>query len=168
MPRSDIRYATGRCSLGALLVARSPEGLCAVSLGDDANALVAALQARQPHARPDTSLTTLAQVAACIDAPGQPLGLPLAPEGTPFQRRVWQALGEITAGETISYTELARRIGAPQAVRAVAGACAANPLAVVIPCHRVLRRDGGLGGYRWGEARKQHLLDREARAGINP
>ena len=107
-------------------------------------------------------------MAAFIDTPGEPLGLPLAPQGTPFQRRVWQALGEIAAGETLSYTDLAQRIGAPQAVRAVAGACAANPLAVVIPCHRVLRRDGKLAGYRWGEARKRQLLEREAQAGITP
>ena len=168
MPHSDIRYATGRCSLGALLVARSPEGLCAISLGDDADALVAALRARQPDARPDADLHALAQVAAFIDTPGEPLGLPLAPAGTPFQRRVWQALGQLAAGDTLSYTELAQRIGAPRAGRAVAGACAANPLAVVIPCHRVLRRDGKLAGYRWGEARKRQLLEREAQAGINP
>ena len=168
MPHSDIRYATGRCGLGALLVARSPEGLCAISLGDDADTLVVALCARHPHARPDTDLAALQRVVAFIDTPGEPLGLPLAPQGTPFQRRVWQALGEIAAGETLSYTDLAQRIGAPQAVRAVAGACAANPLAVVIPCHRVLRRDGKLTGYRWGEARKRQLLEREAQAGINP
>ena len=165
MPHTDIRYAVGQCSLGALLVARGPAGLCAISLGDDADALAAGLLADHPQARPDTDATALAQVAAFIDTPGGTLALPLAPRGTAFQLRVWQALGEIAPGHTLSYTELARRIGAPRAVRAVAGACAANPLAVVIPCHRVLRRDGTLAGYRWGEARKRRLIEREASAG---
>lgn len=168
MPSTDIRYAVGQCSLGALLVARSPAGLCAISLGDDANALATSLRVKHPQARPDTDTQALAQVAAFIDAPGSALPLPLAPAGTAFQRRVWQALGEIAPGHTLSYTDLAERIGAPRAVRAVAGACAANPLAVVIPCHRVLRRDGSLAGYRWGEARKRSLLEREARLGGAP
>lgn len=168
MPHTDIRYAVGQCSLGALLVARSPAGLCAISLGDDASALSTGLLADHPQARPDADTAALAQVAAFIDTPGSALALPLAPRGTAFQLRVWQALGEIAPGQTLSYTELARRIGAPRAVRAVAGACAANPLAVAIPCHRVLRRDGKLAGYRWGEARKRRLLDREASAGSAP
>ena len=168
MPPTDIRYAVGQCSLGALLVARSPAGLCAISLGDDAGALATSLLAAHPQAQPDTDGSTLAQVAAFIDTPGSALALPLAPMGTAFQQRVWQALGQIAPGHTLSYTELAERIGAPRAVRAVAGACAANPLAVVIPCHRVLRRDGALAGYRWGEARKRALLEREARLGIHP
>jgi len=168
MPPTDIRYAVGQCSLGALLAARSPAGLCVISLGDDAGTLVASLLAASPQARPDTDTTALAQVAAFIDKPGSALALPLAPRGTAFQLRVWQALGQIAPGHTLSYTELAERIGAPRAARAVAGACAANPLAVVIPCHRVLRRDGALAGYRWGEARKRRLLDQEARLGSAP
>ncbi|WP_298603759.1 methylated-DNA--[protein]-cysteine S-methyltransferase [Zoogloea sp.] len=168
MPHTEIRYAVGQCSLGALLVARSPAGLCAISLGDDADALAAGLLTAHPQARPDTDDSALAQVAAFIDRPGSTLALPLAPQGTPFQLRVWQALAQIAPGHTLSYTELAQRIGAPRAVRAVAGACAANPLAVAIPCHRVLRRDGALAGYRWGEARKRALLEREARLGSQP
>ena len=168
MPSTEIRYAVGQCSLGALLVARSPAGLCAISLGDDADALAAGLLTAHPQARPDTDDSALAQVAAFIDRPGSALALPLAPQGTPFQLRVWQALAQIAPGHTLSYTELAQRIGAPRAVRAVAGACAANPLAVAIPCHRVLRRDGALAGYRWGEARKRALLEREARLGSLP
>ncbi len=168
MPPTDIRYAVGQCSLGALLVARSPAGLCAISLGDDADALAAGLLATHPEARPDSDGAALALVAAFIDTSGGSLALPLAPRGTPFQQRVWQALGQIAPGHTLSYTELALLIGAPRAVRAVAGACAANPLAVVIPCHRVLRRDGALAGYRWGEARKRALLEREARLGSHP
>lgn len=168
MPHTEIRYAVGQCSLGALLVARSPAGLCAISLGDDADALAAGLLTAHPQARPDTDDSALAQVAAFIDRPGSALALPLAPQGTPFQLRVWQALAQIAPGHTLSYTELAQRIGAPRAVRAVAGACAANPLAVAIPCHRVLRRDGALAGYRWGEARKRALLEREARLGSQP
>lgn len=168
MSHTEIRYAVGQCSLGALLVARSPAGLCAINLGDDADALAAGLLTAHPQARPDTDDSALAQVAAFIDRPGSALALPLAPQGTPFQLRVWQALAQIAPGHTLSYTELAQRIGAPRAVRAVAGACAANPLAVAIPCHRVLRRDGALAGYRWGEARKRALLEREARLGSQP
>lgn len=168
MPSTEIRYAVGQCSLGALLVARSPAGLCAISLGDDADALAAGLLAAHPQARPDGDDNALGQVAAFIDRPGSALALPLAPQGTPFQQRVWQALAQIAPGHTLSYTELALRIGSPRAVRAVAGACAANPLAVAIPCHRVLRRDGALAGYRWGEARKRALLEREARLGPQP
>ena len=168
MPHSEIRYAVGQCTLGALLVARSPAGLCAISLGDDADALAADLLATHPQASPDADHAPLAQVAAFIDTPGGTLALPLAPRGTPFQLRVWQALGQIAPGHPLSYTELAQRIGAPRAVRAVAGACAANPLAVAIPCHRVLRRDGALAGYRWGEARKRRLLEQEARLASAP
>lgn len=168
MPPTDIRYTVGQCSLGALLVARCAAGLCAISLGDDAGALAAGLLAAHPQAQPDTDGAALAQVTAFIDTPGGALTIPLAPRGTAFQQRVWQALGQIAPGHTLSYTELAERIGAPRAVRAVAGACAANPLAVAIPCHRVLRRDGTLAGYRWGEARKRRLLDQEAQLGRTP
>ena len=104
----------------------------------------------------------MARVVGLVEAPDVGLSLPLDVRGTAFQERVWQALSRIPPGETANYTELARRIGAPRSVRAVAGACAANPLAVAIPCHRVVRRDGGLSGYRWGVERKRALLEREA------
>lgn len=161
-----LRVAVGHCALGALLVARSERGLCAILLGDDTAALVGELQARFPQAeRVDDAAGggLLAQVAEFVEAPRRGLDLPLDLRGTAFQQRVWQVLREIPAGSTLSYAELAARIGAPSAVRAVAGACAANVLAVAIPCHRVLRSDGGLSGYRWGVARKRALLEREAR-----
>ena len=161
-----LPFAVGHCALGALLVACSERGLCAILLGDDAAALVGELQARFPQAElvdDAAGAELLAQVAGFVEAPRRGLNLPLDPRGTAFQLRVWQALREIPAGSTLSYAELAARIGAPKAVRAVAGACAANALAVAIPCHRVLRSDGGLSGYRWGVARKRALLEREAR-----
>lgn len=161
-----LHYAVGACALGALLVARSARGLCAILLGDDAAALHAELRRSFPHAEllpAADSAALLAPVVALVAAPGGGLDLPLDPRGTPFQQRVWQALGEIPAGSTLSYAALAARLGMPRAVRAVAGACAANRLAVAIPCHRVLRGDGALAGYRWGVARKRALLEREAR-----
>ncbi|MBV2134038.1 methylated-DNA--[protein]-cysteine S-methyltransferase [Pseudomonas sp. MAP12] len=165
-PTAVIRFASGHCALGALLVAQSERGLCAILLGDEAAALADELQARFPRSerREDQAglAALLAQVVAFVEAPQRGLDLPLDLRGTAFQQRVWQALREIPAGSTLSYAELAVRIGAPRAVRAVAGACAANALAVAIPCHRVLRSDGGLSGYRWGVARKRALLEREA------
>ena len=162
-----IRFAVGECSLGAVLVAATARGVCAILLGDDPEALVRELQARFPKA----GLTGgdagfegwVAQVVGLVEMPGTGLDLPLDIRGTAFQQRVWQALREIPAGSTATYTELARRIGTPRAIRAVAAACAANPLAVAIPCHRVVRLDGGLAGYRWGVERKRALLNREAR-----
>ena len=165
---TEIRFAVGECSLGAILVAQSTRGVCAILLGDDPDALLAELQQRFPAARligGDTAFETLvARVVGFVEAPALGLELPLDIRGTAFQQRVWQALRRIPPGETLSYAELARRIGAPRAVRAVAGACAANPLAVAIPCHRVVRRDGDLAGYRWGIERKRALLEREAPA----
>lgn len=161
-----LHYAVGACALGALLVARSARGLCAILLGDAAPALLAELRGAFPQAelRPAADAAALlAPVAALVAAPGGVLDLPLDLRGTPFQRRVWQALGEIPSGTTLSYAALAARLGMPRAVRAVAGACAANRLAVAIPCHRVLRGDGSLAGYRWGVARKRALLEGEAR-----
>jgi len=162
-----IRFAIDECSLGSILVARSELGLCAILLGDDPEALVGDLHERFPRAelsRGDTELETMvAKVVEFIEGPGTGLDLPLDVGGTPFQHRVWQALRELPAGRTTTYSEIASRIGAPTAVRAVAGACAANPLAVAIPCHRVLRTDGSLSGYRWGVERKRALLQREAR-----
>lgn len=162
---TDIRFAIAQCALGALLVAASPVGVCAIALGDDADALARALQDRFPHARltgddPDFA-HTVAQVVGFVEAPQIGLALPLDIRGTAFQQRVWAALRAIPPGQTLSYSELAQRIGAPRAVRAVAGACAANTLAVAVPCHRVVRSDGSLSGYRWGVARKRALLDRE-------
>jgi AraC family transcriptional regulator of adaptative response/methylated-DNA-[protein]-cysteine methyltransferase len=164
--RATIRFAVGQCTLGAILVAASEHGVCAILLGDDADALRADLRARFPRARllgGDSDFEQLvARVVGFIEAPARALDLPLDVRGTAFQQRVWQALQAVPAGQTISYAELARRIGAPRGARAVAAACAANALAVAIPCHRVVRSDGGLAGYRWGIARKKALLEREA------
>lgn len=163
-----IRFAVGQCTLGAILVAQSRRGVCAILLGDDAERLVRELQDQFPHAEllgGDAGFERLvAQVVGLVEAPGTGLQLPLDLRGTAFQRRVWQALRSISPGTTVSYAEIAHRVGAPRAARAVAQACAANPLAVAIPCHRVVRQDGALSGYRWGVARKRELLRREARA----
>jgi AraC family transcriptional regulator, regulatory protein of adaptative response / methylated-DNA-[protein]-cysteine methyltransferase len=164
---TDIRFAVGQCSLGAILVAASEKGVCAIFFGDDPDLLTRNLQDRFPKASllgGDRSFETIvAQVVGAVDDPGRGLDLPLDVRGTAFQQRVWQALRRIPSGRTISYGELARRIGAPTATRAVAQACGANPLAVVIPCHRVVRNDGSISGYRWGVERKRALLEREAR-----
>lgn len=161
-----IRFAIAQCSLGAILVAQSERGVCAILMGDDPDALARDLQDRFPRAEllgGDAGFEQLvAQVVGFVEAPALGLDLPLDLRGTAFQRRVWQALREIPPGSTASYTEIAQRIGAPKAVRAVAGACAANALAVAIPCHRVVRTDGSLSGYRWGVERKRVLLEREA------
>lgn len=163
---TDIRFAIGQCSLGAILVAASERGVCAVFMGDDPEALAHELQDRFPHATllgGDAGFEqVVARVVGLVEAPAIGLNLPLDIRGTAFQQRVWQALREIPAGTTVSYSEVAERIGAPRAARAVGTACAANALAVAIPCHRVLRRDGILTGYRWGVERKRALLDREA------
>ncbi|MDI7775065.1 bifunctional DNA-binding transcriptional regulator/O6-methylguanine-DNA methyltransferase Ada [Asticcacaulis sp. EMRT-3] len=160
-----IRFAVGQCRLGAILVAESEQGLCAIALGDDPEVLVRDLQDRFPAAQlmgdDPVFAAKLAQVVGLIEMPGVGLNLPLDIRGTAFQQRVWQALRAIPPGQTASYAEVAARIGAPAAVRAVAGACAANTLAVAIPCHRVVRSDGALSGYRWGVARKRALLDQE-------
>ncbi|MFY3384424.1 bifunctional DNA-binding transcriptional regulator/O6-methylguanine-DNA methyltransferase Ada [Paracidovorax sp. MALMAid1276] len=162
----DIRYAVAPCSLGQVLVAQSDKGICAILLGDDAPALAHDLQRRFARARLQPGDATfaeqVAQVVALVEAPGLGLALPLDVRGTAFQQRVWQALQAIPPGQTASYAEIAQRIGAPTAVRAVAQACAANALAVAVPCHRVVKSDGGLSGYRWGVERKRALLRREA------
>lgn len=161
----EIRFAVGQSSLGAILVASSTKGVASILLGDDPDELVRNLQDRFPNARligADRDYEALiARVVGFVEAPGIGLDLPLDVRGTAFQRRVWQALQEIPVGETVSYAEIARRIGSPKSVRAVAGACAANNLAVAIPCHRVVRNDGALSGYAWGIERKGALLDRE-------
>jgi AraC family transcriptional regulator of adaptative response/methylated-DNA-[protein]-cysteine methyltransferase len=163
---TDIRFAIGQCALGAILVAQSDRGICAIALGDDPEALARDLQDQFPRARligGDAEFEALvAKVVGFVEAPGVGLDLPLDVRGTAFQQRVWQALREIPAGKTASYSDIAQRIGAPKSVRAVAQACGANALAVAIPCHRVVRSDGSLSGYRWGVERKSALLQREA------
>jgi AraC family transcriptional regulator of adaptative response/methylated-DNA-[protein]-cysteine methyltransferase len=162
----EIKFAVGQTSLGAILVASSKKGVASILLGDDPEELVRDLQDRFPKARligADQEYEALVvRVVGFVETPRIGLNLPLDIRGTAFQRRVWQALREIPVGETVSYAEVARRIGSPKAVRAVAGACAANNLAVAIPCHRVIRNDGSLLGYAWGVERKRILLDREA------
>ncbi len=162
---TDIRFAVGECSLGSILVASSDRGVCAILLGDDPDALVRDLQDRFPKARllgADKGFEQrVATVVGFVEAPDQRLDLPLDLRGTAFQQRVWQALREIPCGSTASYAEIAARIGRPKAVRAVAQACASNRLAVVVPCHRVVRTDGALSGYRWGVERKRELLGLE-------
>ncbi len=165
---AEIRFAIGECSLGSILVAASDHGVCAILLGDDPERLAHDLQERFPRATligGDAEFERLvAMVVGFVEAPGLGLDLPLDVRGTAFQQRVWRALLAIPVGETASYTEIARRIGSPASVRAVAQACGANGLAVAIPCHRVVRIDGALSGYRWGVERKRALLDREAHA----
>ena len=167
-PREAMRFATARTDLCLVLAAVSDRGLCAVTLGDDAKAMAADLGRRFPKARliedAEGLAPILSRVAAVLAAPGAASALPLDERGTELQQHVWRALRDIPAGRTASYAEVARRIGRPSAVRAVAQACGANPLAVLTPCHRVVRSDGGLSGYRWGVARKAALLEREARA----
>lgn len=161
-----IRFALGECSLGSILVAATAKGVCAILIGDDPDTLLRDLEDRFPCARlmgGDESFEGLvARVVALVEAPALGHDLPLDVRGTAFQQRVWQALRDIPAGSTESYAEIAARIGAPGAARAVARACAANPAAVAVPCHRVVRQDGGLSGYRWGVERKVALLEREA------
>jgi AraC family transcriptional regulator of adaptative response/methylated-DNA-[protein]-cysteine methyltransferase len=163
-----IRFAVGQCSLGAILVAATAQGICAIALGDDPEALVKSLEDRFPKASlvgADASFEAwVARVVGFVEAPHLGFDLPLDLRGTAFQQRVWRALTDIPPGTTTTYTELARRLGVPSAVRAVAGACARNPVAVAIPCHRVVRRDGDLAGYRWGIERKRALISREARS----
>jgi AraC family transcriptional regulator of adaptative response/methylated-DNA-[protein]-cysteine methyltransferase len=162
-----IRFAVGQCSLGAILVAATERGVCAIFLGDDPDELLRQLQDRFPRADlvgGEAAFEQLvARVVGFVEAPAVGLDLPLDVRGTAFQQRVWRALCAIPAGTTTSYAEVARRIGAPRSVRAVARAIADNPIAVAIPCHRVVASDGALTGYRWGIARKRALLDREAR-----
>lgn len=160
-----IRFAIGDSALGPVLVATSGKGVCAILFGDDADALTRDLQDRFPEANvvggDKDSERLAATVTAFIKAPARRFDVTLDIRGTAFQRRVWRALRDIPVGATASYSDIAAAIGSPKAVRAVAGACAANALAVVIPCHRVVRGDGALSGYRWGVDRKRALLERE-------
>ena len=161
-----IRFAIGACTLGALLVASTDKGICAILMGDDPDALVRDLQDRFPRAELLGAEADYEQVVSrvigLVEQPAIGLDLPLDVRGTAFQQRVWQVLREIPAGRTVSYAELAELVGSPKGARAVAGACAANPLAVAVPCHRVVRNDGTISGYRWGVDRKAALLNREA------
>ena len=160
-----IRFALGECSLGSILVASSEHGVCAIFLGDNPEKLLQDLQNTFSNADimgADRDYERLvAKVVGFVETPAIGLDLPLDIRGTAFQQRVWQALREIPAGKTLSYSQLAQKIGKPKAVRAVASACAANKIAVAIPCHRVVRMDGAISGYRWGLARKASLLDKE-------
>jgi AraC family transcriptional regulator, regulatory protein of adaptative response / methylated-DNA-[protein]-cysteine methyltransferase len=164
---AKITFAIGQCSLGAILVARSETGVCAILLGDDPDELARELQDRFPKANlcgGDSLFEKIvAKVVGFIEAPELGLDLPLDVRGTAFQQRVWQALQKIPVGQTVTYTEIARRIGAPDSIRAVAQACGANTIAVAIPCHRVVRSDAVISGYRWGVQRKHALLKREAK-----
>jgi AraC family transcriptional regulator, regulatory protein of adaptative response / methylated-DNA-[protein]-cysteine methyltransferase len=161
-----IHFAIGECSLGSILVAKSERGVCAVLIGDDPLQLMRDLQDQFPKANliggESGYEDMVAKVVGLIEKPGVGLDLPLDIRGTAFQQRVWKALQQIPVGSTASYADIAKSIGMPKAVRAVAHACGANSLAVAIPCHRVIRNDGALSGYRWGVERKQALLDREA------
>jgi AraC family transcriptional regulator of adaptative response/methylated-DNA-[protein]-cysteine methyltransferase len=163
----QVHFAVSECSLGSVLFARTPRGLCAILLGDHPESLVHELQAQFPRANLnlDGDLEQeVMQVVGLVETPSHDLNLQLDIWGTAFQQRVWRALREVPAGSTATYTEIAGRIGSPKSVRAVAQACAANPLAVAIPCHRVVRNNGELSGYRWGVERKRALLQREAQA----
>jgi len=160
-----IEYTTAPTSMGLALVAVSSKGVCAVLLGSDARALVADLRQRFPAAevmhQDIASVLCARQVIAVIESPETPLDVPLDLRGSDVQRSIWHALREIPVGSTASYKEIAKKIGALTTAQDVSDACAANALAVVVPCHRVIRSDGSLAGYRWGIKRKQALLDKE-------
>jgi AraC family transcriptional regulator of adaptative response/methylated-DNA-[protein]-cysteine methyltransferase len=162
----SIRFAVGESSLGSILVAATAKGICAITLGNDPEPLLQDLQDRFPNARLEGGDSEFEQIVSrvvgFVETPALGLKLPLDVRGTAFQQRVWQALREIPAGATVSYAQVAQRVGSPGSVRAVAQACASNTIALAIPCHRVIRNDGGLSGYRWGVERKRALLEREA------
>ena len=160
-----IHFDIGSSALGSVLVAANEKGICAILLGDSPRAVMRELRQHFPAAAQDPArlARVLAQVLGLVEGRDTTLDLPLAPGGTEFQQRVWRALRRIPSGATASYADIARRIDAPKSFRAVAQACGANPVALAIPCHRVVRNDGALSGYRWGVARKRALLEREAR-----
>jgi len=169
MTATTVRFGTGECWLGSFLVATSERGICALSLGDAPEPLAQELRARYPEAERaeagqdsgDVMAGVMTDVMALLKNPATEPGLPLDLHGTPFQLGVWRALQQVAPGERVTYTELAQRIGADGAVRAVAAACGANPVAVLVPCHRVVGKGGELRGYRWGLDRKRALLERE-------
>lgn len=164
MSTSPIRFISGTSSLGILLLAASAQGLCALLLGDDLETLERDLARRFPGQpqRDEGLMPALEHTLRYLDNPLTVLDLPLDLSGSVFQQRVWEALRQIPLGQTVSYQQIARQLGQHKAFRAVANACGANPLAIIVPCHRVLRQDGSLGGYRWGLERKRQLLEREA------
>jgi AraC family transcriptional regulator of adaptative response/methylated-DNA-[protein]-cysteine methyltransferase len=163
---THLHFHIGSSTLGRVLVASNDKGVCAIFMADTDNELIAQLRERFPEAglTPDARrlARALPRVIEFIESPAGALDLPLDPKGTEFQRRVWRALRRIPAGATASYADIARRIDAPKSFRAVAQACGANPIALAIPCHRVVRNDGAISGYRWGVTRKRALLEREA------
>ncbi len=163
---THIHFDIGSSTLGQVLVATNEKGVCAILLGNSAAMVTRELRERFPEAQLEQDAARLARVLpkvlAFADGRGATLDLPLDPAGTEFQQRVWRALRGIPSGTTASYADIARRIDAPKSFRAVAQACGANPIALAIPCHRVVRNDGALSGYRWGVARKRALLEREA------
>jgi AraC family transcriptional regulator of adaptative response/methylated-DNA-[protein]-cysteine methyltransferase len=167
-PDETIHYKTGKCAFGFILIAYSEKGICAILIHNDDMPLIADLQKRFPKATliEDESdyKHWLAQMIDFITSPKKGLKLPLDIRGTEFQQRVWQILQTIPLGTTASYTDIATQLGDPKAVRAIARACAANPIALLVPCHRVVRRDGGISGYRWGVDNKRTLIAREAHA----
>ena len=167
--RAAIRYALADCALDRVLVAATPRGVCAVFFGDGDRALEAALAAEFPHAEPrrddDAPAAAVAEIVARLEGAPADEDIPLDVRATAFQARVWRALCGIPRGETRSYADIAAQIGAPGAARAVGSACAANPASLLIPCHRAMRSDGGLGGYRWGIERKARLLAMERETG---
>jgi AraC family transcriptional regulator of adaptative response/methylated-DNA-[protein]-cysteine methyltransferase len=160
-----IHFDIGSSTLGRVLVAINEKGICAILLGDSPQTVTRELRQRFPAAVQDPArlARVLPQVIELVEGRDTTLDLPLDPGGTEFQQRVWRALRRIPSGATASYADIARRIDAPKSFRAVAQACGANPIALAIPCHRVVRNDGALSGYRWGVARKRALLEREAR-----
>jgi AraC family transcriptional regulator of adaptative response/methylated-DNA-[protein]-cysteine methyltransferase len=161
-----IHFGITESTLGSIAVARGRKGVCAILFGDDRRALTRDLRQRFPRAElvEDAAAlaTTFARIVRFVDSPAAGIDLPLDVGGTAFQQRVWRAIKQIPAGATVSYADIARNIDAPKSVRAVAQACGANTLALAIPCHRVVRSDGALSGYRWGINRKRALLEREA------
>ena len=162
-----VEYELGSCSLGCVLVAISQKGVCAIALGDEPAQLVEWLRQKYPHAVKGSDnavlLSRLQQVLNFAEWPESGLKMTLDMDGTDFQKRVWQALQTVPPGQTQSYSDIAQKIGKPAAVRAVASACAANSLALAVPCHRIVRQDGNISGYRWGVERKKLLLQNEAR-----
>lgn len=169
-PTTSIQFSISHCSLGSILIASSDVGLCALTLGDDPKELIADLKNIFRNTQlvdNDTKLEPMMKaVIHFIEHPHTPFHLSLDVRGTQFQKRVWQALCEIPLGHTASYADISKRIGKPKSMRAVAQACGANSIAVIIPCHRVIRSDGALSGYRWGVERKAELLRRERKAGM--
>ena len=158
---SGIRYTIARSSLGFVAIARTPRGLAAAFIGDDERELDRHMKTRFPGAAPMAPDELVDRVLRSLDETTDDPEIPVDPAGTDFQKSVWRALREIPSGSTVTYSELAARIGRPESVRAVAAACGANPIAVIVPCHRVIGKDGSLTGYAWGIERKRMLLERE-------